>query len=808
MTINLTTILELPAAAFITGSEWLPIVQGTGVDAVTRRTQTGAIASLATGGNGTETANTVLAGPTSGSAAAPTFRALVAADIPAAAISLTIGTTPISSGTSGRVLYDNAGVLGEYTISGTGTVVAMATSPVFTTPTLGVAIGTSLALGGATIGSNALAVTGGIAGSVQIWSGSLSSALTTLTGGSDGFRASSTNVTQFASESTTTSGSGGGALLGVYSNDGAAMASGDRLGGIRAGGSSSASALRNSAIIAAFAAEGWADGSAYGSRWEFQTTTNLATTATTKLIISNAGLLALGATLANTIPALKPSSAILQARLGDDSAYCAFEALTFNKVTITAPASSATLTIADGKTLTISNILTLAGTDSTVMTFPTTSASIARTDAGQTFTGASTATSWVATTFDARGVWTAGATWTLPALTLGGTVSGGGNQINNVIIGTATPLAGSFTTVAASTSVTVTSSSASALTVGLNGATNPVLQVDSSTGSQAAGLKLTGAATGGTVALAVIDSGSNANLTINAKGSGTIGIGSVSTGAVTITPALTLSAALTYGGVTLSNSVTGTGSMVLSASPSLTGTLGMASGGIISFNAGNYTLTHSSGLLTSNGRLNINLNSAAVTAAGFSPLAVFVGADGSLLNEVQIQGYSSSTTGNGLVTYFKARGTAASPTAVNSGDQLGANFAFGYATSGGAGFVTTAGAGFTMVTTEAYTSTAAGSKVLIKTTPNGSATLATAATFDQDKSLTIAPVSIPAGGTAGVGYKFSSTSNYGVFFGSGAPSLAAAKGSLYLRSDGSTTNDRAYINTDGSTTWTALTTAA
>lgn len=67
---------------------------------------------------------------------------------------------------------------------------------------------------------------------------------------------------------------------------------------------------------------------------------------------------------------------------------------------------------------------------------------------------------------------------------------------------------------------------------------------------------------------------------------------------------------------------------------------------------------------------------------------------------------------------------------------------------------------------------------------------------------------IPAGGTAGAGLLVSSTSNFGVFFGSGAPSLSAAKGSLYLRSDGSTTNDRAYINTNGSTTWTALTTAA
>lgn len=40
------------------------------------------------------------------------------------------------------------------------------------------------------------------------------------------------------------------------------------------------------------------------------------------------------------------------------------------------------------------------------------------------------------------------------AFTLAGTISGGGNQINNVIIGTTTPLAGLFTTVSASTSLT------------------------------------------------------------------------------------------------------------------------------------------------------------------------------------------------------------------------------------------------------------------------------------------------------------------------------------------------------------------
>ena len=60
------------------------------------------------------------------------------------ATALTVGTTPIVSGTTTRILYDNAGVLGEYTLSGSGTVVAMATSPSFTTPTLGVAVATSI----------------------------------------------------------------------------------------------------------------------------------------------------------------------------------------------------------------------------------------------------------------------------------------------------------------------------------------------------------------------------------------------------------------------------------------------------------------------------------------------------------------------------------------------------------------------------------------------------------------------------------------------------------------------------------------
>jgi len=67
---------------------------------------------------------------------------------------------------------------------------------------------------------------------------------------------------------------------------------------------------------------------------------------------------------------------------------------------------------------------------------------------------------------------------------------------------------------------------------------------------------------------------------------------------------------------------------------------------------------------------------------------------------------------------------------------------------------------------------------------------------------------VPSGGTTGAGLKMSSTANLGVFFGSGAPTLSAAQGSLYLRTDGSSTSTRMYVNTNGTTGWTAVTTAS
>lgn len=88
------------------------------------------------------------------------------------------------------------------------------------------------------------------------------------------------------------------------------------------------------------------------------------------------------------------------------------------------------------------------------------------------------------------------------------------------------------------------------------------------------------------------------------------------------------------------------------------------------------------------------------------------------------------------------------------------------------------------------------------------ATVATSLLFTDYSFLALAGTAIPAGGITGAGMKLSATTNFGIFFGSGAPTLSAAQGSLYLRSDGAGVNSRLYVNTDGSTTWTSITSAS
>ena len=93
---------------------------------------------------------------------------------------------------------------------------------------------------------------------------------------------------------------GDGGFAGLYRNSGAAMASGNRLGGFLLGGSSSAASIRNSVLIAGYASQTWTDGSAYGAELRFETTINGATTRTPWMTLGNNGTLSLAATTSST----------------------------------------------------------------------------------------------------------------------------------------------------------------------------------------------------------------------------------------------------------------------------------------------------------------------------------------------------------------------------------------------------------------------------------------------------------------------------------------------------------------------------
>lgn len=61
-----------------------------------------------------------------------------------------------------------------------------------------------------------------------------------------------------------------------------------------------------------------------------------------------------------------------------------------------------------------------------------------------------------------------------------------------------------------------------------------------------------------------------------------------------------------------------------------------------------------------------------------------------------------------------------------------------------------------------------------------------------------------AGGTLMISF---GNAGFGIYAGSGAPTVSAVKGSLYLRTDGSSVSTRLYVN-NGTTTWIAVTTAS
>ena len=195
-------------------------------------------------------------------------------------------------------------------------------------------------------------------------------------------------------------------------------------------------------------------------------------------------------------------------------------------------------------------------------------------------------------------------------------------------------------------------------------------------------------------------------------------------------------------------------------------------------------------------------------AVTFSATAAGIGIGNSHTTGVVTIGGASGT---GIITVGQS--TASQTTSIQTGATgTGNTKTINLGVGGLAGSTTTIAVGPVTATTAAATVTFNTATVVAVANTSGTA-LSAAGNVTGGNLRTAGAVvaatgqAITAGGTT-AGLEFSSTADFGVFFGSGVPTISAAKGSLYLRSDGTTTNDRMYVNTNGSTTWTAVTTVA
>jgi hypothetical protein len=192
------------------------------------------------------------------------------------------------------------------------------------------------------------------------------------------------------------------------------------------------------------------------------------------------------------------------------------------------------------------------------------------------------------------------------------------------------------------------------------------------------------------------------------------GAGTFST-TLAVTGATTLSSALTYGGVTLSNSVTGTGNMVLSASPTLTGTVsGATINASVGFNGvlgGTTPAAASVTTLTATGLVTVNTNGgtlpAAISGETFRTYAA-TGTD---------RWIKDAVGGSSTITFRRADGTSASPTAVQSNDAIMFLSSTGY---GATGYVGGIQASVSAHASGNWTDTSAPTEIRLAATPSGS----------------------------------------------------------------------------------------
>ncbi len=335
-------------------------------------TTSGKVSNSATSATDANTASAIVARDANGDFAAGT----ITADLDGNAATVTNGvyTTDKISVLSATTSSELKGVISDETGSGA---LVFATSPTLVTPTLGVATATSVN------GLTPTALTTGF----TISGGSTTSKTLTVSG--DATVSGTTSGTNTGDQTITLTGDVTGSGTGSFA---ATIGTGKvTTATIAADAVTSAKIADGTIVVGDLADAAVETAKIKDANITYAKIQNVS--ATDKVlgrVSTGAGVIEEIATTGsgNVVRATSPT--LVTPTLGVASA------TSINKVTITAPTTSATLTIADGKTLTATNSVILAGTDGKTMTFPATDATIARTDAAQTFTGTQTFSSTIA----------------------------------------------------------------------------------------------------------------------------------------------------------------------------------------------------------------------------------------------------------------------------------------------------------------------------------------------------------------------------------------------------------------------------
>lgn len=433
---------------------------------------------------------------------------------------------------------------------------------------------------------------------------------------------------------------------------------------------------------------------------------------------------------------------------GDFATLAGVEALTnktLNGNTFTT--GTYTITGTAGKTLTFSNTITLSGTDGTTMTLPATSATVARTDAGQTFTGTQVFSS-----------------------TITGSISG-----NAATVTTNANLIGPITSVGNTTSIA--SQTGTGTTFVMSAA--PTIAGGLHTAITSLGIRSTGAAFDLTFACTeVLTAGRTLTIKLN-DAARTVDIA----GNVTLAGALTTSGAFAStftmtGTTTVTFPTTGTLATLAGTEEFTNKTLNASVGKGTWTASGTWTLpAHTLGGTISGGGNQINN----VVIGASTPLAI------------------TGTTITANTSFTAANGSSAGLFFNASGGTADAQI---YEGAGGAFAVKLGTANQLNVTKNDNSS-------VIDYAVTTASTVTVTPAFNTAAETTVrSGTATPAGGSTSARLLFGTTAGFGVYYGSGTPTVSAGQGSIYLRSDGSSASTRLYVNTNGSTTWTNVTTAA